>query len=155
MKVLRLAFRHTLRNRRRSLITVLAMAFSLAIMVIYIGLTDGLLRDTRENAIMNEIGHVQVHAPGYMDTKSFYRQIEDPQTLLAAYAAAGLHASGRLYASGLCAKGNSSAGVVIRGVDPVAEARTTRMARHLMQGRWLAVQGDREGRPYNIKFPPS
>ena len=122
MKVLRLAFRHTLRNRRRSLITILAMAFSLAIMVAYIGLCDGLMRDMRVNAIMNEIGHVQVHAPGYMDTKSFYRQIDDPEALLDAYAAAGLHASARLYASGLCARGTSSAGVVIRGVDPVAEA---------------------------------
>lgn len=144
MKVLRLAFRHTLRNRRRSLITILAMAFSLAIMVAYIGLCDGLMRDTRENAIMNEIGHVQVHAPGYMDTKSFYRQIEHPETLLAAYTAAGLHASARLYASGLCAKETSSAGVMLRGVDPGHEARTTRMASHMLEGRWLASKGDGE-----------
>ncbi|HQP32395.1 MAG TPA: FtsX-like permease family protein, partial [Deltaproteobacteria bacterium] len=90
------------------------------------------------------IGHVQVHAPGYMDTKSFYRQIDDPEALLDAYAAAGLHASARLYASGLCARGTSSAGVVIRGVDPVAEARTTRMAGHILEGRWLDPHCDRE-----------
>ncbi|MEN6475696.1 MAG: FtsX-like permease family protein [Syntrophaceae bacterium] len=142
MKVWRLAFRQIQRNRRRSLITIFAMAFSLAILVIYIALIEGMVRDTYVNAVMLDMGQVQVHAPGYLDTRSIYRRIEHPQALLAAYRAAGFNASARLFASGLCAKGASSAGVVLRGVDPVAEARTTRLPRHMQEGRWLAAGRD-------------
>jgi len=142
MKIWRLAFRYILRNRRRSLITILAMAFSLAILVIYIALVDGMVRDTHVNAVMLEMGQVQVHAPGYLNTKSIYRRIEHPEALLDAYRAMGCHASARLFASGLCAKGASSAGVLLRGLDPSAEAGTTRMARHMLEGHWLAEGGD-------------
>ena len=138
MKIWRMAFRHILRARRRSLITVLAMAFALGIMIVYLSLMDGLLRDMRDNAILLDMGHVQVHAPGFLEDRSLYRRIEQADRRLAALDSAGLHASARLFASGLAAKDDASVGISLRGTDPEREPIVTRLSSHLLAGRWLS-----------------
>lgn len=135
VKIWHMAGRHVLRSKRRSLITILAMAFALGVMVVYMGLMDGLLRDMEQNAVMLEMGHLQIHAPGYLDTKSIYTRIGASERIMAALA--GFSSSPRLFASGLAAKGDASVGIVLRGVDPVREAATIRLPRHLLTGRWL------------------
>jgi ABC-type lipoprotein release transport system permease subunit len=137
MKIWRMAFRNILRMKRRSLITTLAMAFALGIMIVYSCLMDGLVHDMEKNATMLEMGHVQIHAPGYLESPSIYKRIEDPESLVASLQNAGFHASYRLFASGLAARGNASAGVQFRGVDPTLESDTTRLPHHLLEGKWL------------------
>lgn len=133
MKTWRMAFRNILRAKRRSLITVLAMAFALGIMVVYSSLMDGMIRDMEKNAVMLEMGHIQTHAKGYRDSPSIYKRIKAPEDLVATLGKAGFKASYKLFASGLAARGNSSAGVLLRGVAPALEEQTTRLPHHLEQ----------------------
>lgn len=137
MKTWSMAFRNILRAKRRSLITILAMAFALGIMVVYTGLMDGMIGDMKKNAVMLEMGHVQIHAEGYQESPSIYKRIQTPDVLLERLAKAGYTASYRLFASGLAAHGNSSAGVYLRGVAPDLEAETMRLPHHLLAGKWL------------------
>src|SRR5258705_5949163 len=72
---LRLAWRNIWRHRRRTIIIVLAMGLSLAMMMFYDGLMDGFNNAIAGNAVRVLGGNVQVHAAGY-------REKEDSNPLL-------------------------------------------------------------------------
>ncbi|RJO65879.1 MAG: ABC transporter permease [Myxococcales bacterium] len=136
---LRMAFRNIFRAKRRSLITILAMAFALGMMIIYVALYQGLLRDMQKSALTLVLGYVQIHAPEYRETPSLYKRIADPDKLVARIDSEGYTAAPRLFANGLAAFGNSSAGAQLRGVDPVLEAKATRLPHHIRLGNWLSA----------------
>ena len=64
---LRLAWRNIWRHRRRTVIIVLAMGLSLALMMFYDGLLDGFNQAIAGNAVRVLGGNVQVHAEGYRE----------------------------------------------------------------------------------------
>ena len=64
---LRLAWRNIWRHRRRTVIIVLAMGLSLALMMFYDGLIDGFNQAIAGNAVRVLGGNIQVHAAGYRE----------------------------------------------------------------------------------------
>ncbi|MGA2490890.1 MAG: ABC transporter permease, partial [Anaerolineales bacterium] len=62
---LRLAWRNIWRHRRRTLIIVLAMSMTLALMMWYDGLVSGFTDAIYGNAVKVLGGNIQVHAAGY------------------------------------------------------------------------------------------
>src|SRR5215207_938083 len=64
---LRLAWRNIWRHRRRTIIIVLAMGLSLAMMMFYDGLMDGFNQAIAGNAVRVLGGNIQVHAEGYRE----------------------------------------------------------------------------------------
>lgn len=137
MRTWRMAIRNIWRAKRRSLITMLAMTFALAIMVIYSGLSDGFVVGLERMTTMVEMGHIQIHAEGYRKSPSIYKRIPELAKVVSAMHKLGYKATYRLYASGLAAKDKASSGVHIRGVDPDLEAATTQLAESLLKGGWL------------------
>jgi ABC-type lipoprotein release transport system permease subunit len=135
--IIRLSFRNVLRAKRRTAITTLAMAFALGVMIIYLSLMGGFNRSMAENAVSMQMGSIQVHAPQYLETKSAYKKIENPEAYVDAINSEGFKAVQRLFSSGLAAKSDSSAGVLIEGVDPAAENWAFTLPRQLLEGRWL------------------
>jgi ABC-type lipoprotein release transport system permease subunit len=131
------AFRNIRRTRQRSGVIIGAMAFAGFIMIFYATLMEGLLHTTKKNAIAMETGQFQIHAGGYRNDPDLYKRIADAEAVLAAIAAKGFRGSPRLYGFGLAAAGSSSAGVRIRGVDVVREAKVTDINQHLLSGSWL------------------
>ena len=135
--IFKLSFRNVLRAKRRSAITTLAMAFALGVMIIYLSLMDGFNRSLAENAVSMQMGSIQVHALKYLETKSVYNLMSNPDDYIRAINSQGFKAVPRLFSSGLAAKDESSAGVLIEGVDPVAENQAFTMPQQLMDGKWL------------------
>ncbi len=144
MNVMRLAGRNILRARRRSLVTVGAMAFALGIMIVFSSLYDGLLFDLRRNASLMTTGHLQIHPNGYLDKPSLYERIEHEDAVLKKLRDLGYKATARLFAGGLAASDTASAGVKLWGVDPEGERQTVKMTGHLLAGKWLDAS-DRKG----------
>jgi len=62
---LRLAWRNIWRHRRRTIIIVLAMSMTLALMMWYDGLMNGFTDAIYGNAVKVLGGNIQVHAVGY------------------------------------------------------------------------------------------
>ena len=137
MLIFRMAWRNIGRNRRRTVVTVGAMAFGLYAMVIWFGMLQGLLNDMEETVVEVELGDLQIHAPTYLDDPSLYTDIEDVDALLATLEAAGFPASARLVGAGLAAARDSAAGASLRGLDVQANARVSVIATRLAEGAWL------------------
>ena len=64
----RLAWRNVWRNRRRTAIVVSAVAVGIAGVVLSMALNFGMVAQMIETAIETELGHVQVHAPGFEES---------------------------------------------------------------------------------------
>jgi ABC-type lipoprotein release transport system permease subunit len=133
-----MAWRNLWRNRRRSLVTIAAMTLAFASMVVYNGLLEGYMSNMERNIIEIEVGHIQVHAEGYRKRPSLYDKIEMPGEILAQLDEAGLVASARLLGPGLAAAEESSAGVILRGLNPARDAHVSRIGEHVASGEWLA-----------------
>lgn len=135
--IFKLSFRNVLRAKRRSAITTLVMAFVLGMMIIYLSLMNGFKMSLADNAVSMQMGSIQVHAPEYLETRSIYKIMRNPDDYVRAVNSRGFKAVPRLFSSGLAAKDESSAGVLIEGVDASAENWAFGMPGQMMEGKWL------------------
>ncbi len=123
----KMAWRDLGRNRRRTFFSMLALAFGMALLVFMASFIAGEMRDALKSAINLQSGHLQVRAASYNEDKTsldFADLIENPDALAAQIAARPevLVATPRLYATGIVAAGDTSAGVRIVGIDPASSA---------------------------------
>jgi len=137
MKILSIASRNVFRNWRRTLVTTLAMGFAGFIMILFASLMQGLLQASERNAVLMDLGDIQIHASDYREDPDLYKMIENPGRILLALKQAGFHAAKRLYGFGLAAAGSTSSGVQLRGIDLSTESDVTQINQHLLKGSWL------------------
>ena len=137
MSTLRIAWRNLLRNRRRTLITLTAVALTTAFLIWTLTLMKGMSRQMTRSATRLVTGDAQVHAEGYRKDRSFYSAIPKPDQALALAKAAGVLAAPRSYGFGLISSGNKSAGASYWGVDPKAERAAFELADEVWKGRYL------------------
>ena len=137
MNLFSMAWRNVWRNRRRSLVTISAMAFALFVELLYAGLIPGMLEGMQEDITDLELGDIQVHSADYLERPSLYTSIPGSDALVAKIEEAGYAASPRLLGGGLAAAGEFSAGVALRGVDVERDARVTQVDDLVADGEWL------------------
>src|SRR6185436_764207 len=138
---LRLAWRNIWRHRRRTVIIVLAMGLSLAMMMWYDGLLDGFNNAIAGNAVRVLGGNVQVHAAGYrkkVDSNPLLPLTNDSAIVKAALAQPNvIAASRRIQTGGLISNREGAFPMSIIGVDPKAEAPDSLIAEHIVDGRYV------------------
>ena len=130
LKLWRIAIRDVGRNKRRSGLTLIAVALGLALVIALHSLEMGAMEGSIENNIRVQSGHVQVRAGSYEEDKVSLKWedlLEDPQGLVAqAQTLAEVQAAAPvLWASGILATVEDSAGVRVYGIDPLAETAAT------------------------------
>ena len=77
MLVLKIAWRNIFRQRRRSLLTILTMFGGFTLAAISIGWADGTYNRIIDAFTRNRLGHIQLHAVGYLDRPSIQDRISD------------------------------------------------------------------------------
>ncbi len=127
-----------MRNRHRSIVTMLAMAFACAMMIVFSSLMEGFVAGSELNIVSMNTGDIQIHQPSYLDDPDIYQQIEQSLALVTAIRQAGFKASERMFAYGLMASDQSSSGVQLRGIDLQYETSVTDINQHIQRGTWLA-----------------
>ncbi len=137
MNLFKMAWRNVLRNRRRSTVTIAAMAFALFVECLYSGLIPGYMNAMLEDITQLELGDLQIHAEGYRNSPSLYTTIEDPGAVVARIEALGYAAAPRLLGGGLAASGEYSAGVALRAVDVARDAAVCGVSGRIGAGEWL------------------
>lgn len=137
MNVFKMAWRNVLRNRRRSTVTIAAMAFALFVELLYSGLVPGYLNAMQQDITELEIGDVQIHADGYRNSPSIYTSIDDSDALVERIEGLGYAASARVLGGGLAASGEYSAGVALRGVNVEKDRTVCRVSQKIAEGTWL------------------
>jgi len=142
----KIAFRNTLRQKRRTILTALTMVGGFVLAAISIGWSDGTYNTIINMFTRNQLGHIQIHRKGYLDKPSLYRTISDYKKMGEEISAVqGVESwTCRLFAAGLASVNESSSAVQIRGIDPEKEQRTTRFNQKIIQGRTLSQKPGHE-----------
>jgi ABC-type lipoprotein release transport system permease subunit len=141
-KIFHLAWRNLGRNRRRTVITGVALAVGMSLCVATYGLMDGMNADILRSLTRLDLGHVQAHHPDFPRKRTLKLTLPDPERILQrAGSLEGVQGtSARVYGYGLASHKTKSAGVQLVGVDPEKEPRVTEMHEQLVQGRYLDTQ---------------
>jgi putative ABC transport system permease protein len=144
--LLKIAFRNIFRQKRRSALTGLSMFGGFVLGSFFIAWADGTYNDIIDLFTRTRLGHIQVHAPGYLDEPSLYATIGDVEGVAGAIDGTGgiENWAPRVYFSGLVSGGDKSAGARVVGIDPVRENGTTRFDQRIVRGKGLSPGEDRE-----------
>lgn len=140
MKTLLLvSWRNVWRNRKRSLVMILAITAGLWGGIFAAALSFGLIQQRFDLTIGQHISHIQVHHPDFLIDNNIKYTIDQPD-VLEEYLSShhGVSAfSPRTLMNGMFATANLTRGVNIIGVDPQMEAATTGLERHTIEGSYL------------------
>jgi ABC-type lipoprotein release transport system permease subunit len=144
----KMAFRDLGRNRRRSLLSALAVAMGMALLLLMASLVEGEMRGAMQNTIRLQSGHLQISAESYDRDRlslDWPDLIADPGTWVEKLNAMPQVnvATPRLLASGIITRADESRGVQVLGIDPESDANKP-FREHMVAGTWLAAD-DREG----------
>jgi ABC-type lipoprotein release transport system permease subunit len=138
---LKLAWRNIWRHKRRTIIIVLAMSLTLALMMFYDGLMNGFTDAIYGNAVKVLGGNVQVHAEGYRAAANSnpLLPLADPQAVVKAAESnpLTLAATQRISTGGLVTSREGAFAVGITGVEPEKEMKVNIIGQNVKEGRNL------------------
>ena len=133
------AWRNIIRNKRRSLITGLAMAISVSLCMAMIGINDGFYQAFYDVMVTHRLGHIQIRHPDFAKSQSLYDTLNNTDDLLE-HIKTVEHASavtGRVYGNGLVSGDGISNGAQIVGVYPELESTFSSITDQLTIGTYL------------------
>ena len=147
-QTLKLAFRNIGRNKTRSLLSALAVAVGMALLLLMAAVLEGEMRGSMQNSIRLQSGHMQIRAASYDENKislQWEDLIENPEQVIEKVKSLPqvTVATPRLIASAILTIGDESKGVQILGIDPESEANQP-FRSGIIDGQFLQLE-DREG----------
>ncbi|MBN2530196.1 MAG: ABC transporter permease [Deltaproteobacteria bacterium] len=145
--IIKMAFRNLQKNPRRTLITLLGIAFGVMISILFTGLQDATWKETINTAAELGAGHVTVQHRDYMDEPSVANRINVTDALQK-----GLNTDSRILrirprvvSQAMVATAAQSAGAIVFGIRPgIDTPKDMRILRGEFQGHPLTA-GDARG----------
>lgn len=147
-QLFKLAYRNIGRNKTRSLLSALAVAGGMALLLLMVSVMEGEMRGALTNTIRLQSGHLQIRPASYEEGKISLKWddlIADPEAVVQAIKTLPevITATPRLIASGIISLSDESKGVQIIGVDPLSNANQP-FREGLIAGEFIRPE-DREG----------
>ncbi len=141
----RLAWRYLWRNHRRTIVMVGAIAVGAWAMIFMTALTRGMVDQMTLDGISALPGHVQVHHPDYLDDPSINNLLPLGDAELETRFADGdfVAWSSRVKVPAVITSERESRGVILLGVDPIAERGLTFIDEDNIDGRFLESSDDK------------
>jgi len=122
MDHIHLAWKNLWRNRRRTIITLAAIAFSIMLVQALHNLSYGVYAGMVDSGVKAGSGHIAVYRDGYLDSHEETLYFEDRELVDEISAITGVEqVLPRLYIPALAQSSRESRGVVLVGVDPQRE----------------------------------
>jgi ABC-type lipoprotein release transport system permease subunit len=137
------AVRHLLRNRRRSLLTLIAVIVPVFILVLMFGMVAGEMRGMFDGIVKLQTGHFQIRAVTDGPEGAALPLIDDPDRLVALLDATPDvdRYTVRLDVPALAAAGDHSQGLLVQGVDEARPGSRSPLADLVTDGRYLDGDG--------------
>ncbi len=146
-RLLQLAWRNLWRNRRRTFITMAAIAFGYAMLLFVACLMAGLRWQMIQNGTCLVMSQIQIHAPDYYPNRPLQKTLggrkgTDVSALLASISADRRVSAvaPRVYGYALLSAAHRSAGVELMGVVPDQEPKITILNTQIAKGTYLSTR---------------
>lgn len=136
---IKMAWRNIWRNPRRTLLTIMAIAFACILLIFMLSFQFGSYETMINASVKIHTGHLQVQGPGYNEDQKMRQVIADPRPVRQALDAIdGVQAHApRARAFVLVSSRERTYGVMAEGIDPAAEARVSTLRSIVRQGDYL------------------
>ena len=142
-KLVRMAWRNVWRNKRRTLIALVAITLGLVFLAFMDGSIAGFQQAIFGNAVRLQGGNVQVHAPGYREKAKRLPLLPLADADVVVQAAQVqpqvVAASRRINTGGFVSSREATMPVMISGIEPELEAPVGLLARNMARGRYLVA----------------
>ena len=145
LSTLKLAWRNIWRNRRRTLISMSAVALGLALVLVFGSMISHMMSEAKEQLDNVGMGHVEITAKGWRARRPVAAIIPDEpgvREALKRTLPAGAEVSARLLSRGLLTSPHGNVAVEVQGVDWREERAVAGYLRALRDG---ALPADSEG----------
>ena len=144
----KLAFRNIGRNKTRSLLSILAVAVGMALLLLMAAVMEGEMRGALQSSMKLQSGHIQIRPASYDENKISLKWedlIENPDQVIEKVKSLPqvTVATPRLMASAILTLSDQSKGVQVVGIDPASEANQP-FRSGMVAGQFLQAD-DREG----------
>jgi len=137
--VLVMAWRNIVRNARRSIITMAAIALGLTALIFLWGFNDGVHNSMMRNLQEVIVGSVQIHAVDFFRHPKLNRTIPGLANVKTILKQLGIYRyTLRLRTFALAAGEDNSEGLILLGIDPAREASVTRLHQKVSRGRFVS-----------------
>jgi len=142
-KLVRMAWRNVWRNKRRTLIALVAITLGLVFLAFMDGSIAGFQQAIFGNAVRLQGGNVQVHAPGYREKAKRLPLLPlvdaDAVVQAAQVQPQVVAASRRINTGGFVSSREATMPVMTSGIEPELEAPVGLLAQNMARGRYLAA----------------
>ncbi len=141
-RLLRMAWRNVWRNWRRTVIATIAIALGLTLILIFDGMLGGMDQALYGKTVRLQGGHVQIHAPGYLEKMNRMPLLPlfDPDVLAQAAQSQPevITVAQRIKTGGMVSSREATMPVAITGIQPEQETpQVSLVAENITQGRYL------------------
>jgi len=138
----KIAWRNITRNQYRSSLTISAVAIGLASLVFLKSFIDGADQQMVENYTSLLTGSIQIHKTGFQKNMGLEKSITEANSIFTALRnITGVEAAApRVKDYALISSPESSAGILLYGIDPAAEKKLTTINQRLRRGRFLTKE---------------
>lgn len=142
---LHLAWKNLWRNRRRTLITLVAIAFSIMLVQALHNLSSGVYAGMVDSGVRAGSGHIAVYRQDYLASREETLYFEDHNLVTEIEAFDGVeHVLPRLYIPALAQSSRESRGIMLIGVDPQRERQINPFLKSLAEDAMVRSSGSRD-----------
>ncbi len=137
--IYKIAWQNIWRNKTRSLVVIGAIILGVWAVIFLSGISVGMGQSYIDNAIENEISHIQIHHPEFQedndpkflinDINLKIKEIKDDSLVKAA--------TSRTIINGMIASSRTAKGIEIRGINPEGENYVTSLGSKIIEGEYL------------------
>jgi len=135
-----LAWRNVWRNKRRTILTLCTIVVGCAMIILLNAFAKGGHDQMIEDATGLVMGHIHIHEKGYWENKTIDYAFEADESIEKALSS-NTHIRAyckRIMCDALIAKGGTTKGVMIQGVEPVREKQVCGLHKCIIKGRYLS-----------------
>lgn len=137
--LLKIAWRNIWRSRTRSLVVIGAIVIGVWAEIFLMSFSSGMMKSYINNAIRDELSHIQFHHPGFPEEKEVVFYFEDATGLLERLGAEDQvqAATVRSLANAMISSAKGARGVQVKGIVPEMEARVTQLDKKIVEGNYF------------------
>ncbi|MBT8181188.1 MAG: hypothetical protein KJO53_06325, partial [Eudoraea sp.] len=141
----KLAWRNIWRNKRRTIITIVSIAFAVILSSIMRSMQLGSYERMIDNSVRFYTGYIQVHKLGYWDEQVLDNAFNPPKGLQEQIESlAGVEASvPRLESFALASYKTRTRGAMVIGIDPAKESYLTEIEKKITEGKMAGLNQPR------------
>jgi len=145
MDYLHLAWKNLWRNRRRTIITLAAIAFSIMLVQALHNLSAGVYAGMVDSGVRAGSGHVAVYWQNYLESREESLSFKDHNLVTEIEAIDGVeHVLPRLYIPALAQSSRESRGIMLIGVDPERERQINPFLKSLAEDAMIRSANSRD-----------